>query len=292
MTLNKSVWLGSAAAIFSVAAAQAADLPSRKSAPVEYVKVCSAYGAGFFFIPGTDTCLRIGGYVRIEYDNRQHVTDGATAQDVFTPSGTNANTLSTNSLGLSTAGWYTRGTISVDARTPSPYGTVQAYIQARVVQSGSGTMNQSNVSSIEAAYIRFAGFTFGQARQPYAFMSSWGYMSNWWTGWPNGARQISYTHVFGGGLSATASVQDGNNNSSGFDLSTATTAQAWDNNGPVYVAALNYDQSWGRLQAMGAYTRNQTSLNSRGGDGYAVGVGAAFNLPMLGRGDSIELTFD
>ena len=67
MTLNKSVWLGSAAAILSVAAAQAADLPSRKSAPVEYVRVCSAYGAGFFFIPGTDTCLKIGGRVRADY---------------------------------------------------------------------------------------------------------------------------------------------------------------------------------------------------------------------------------
>ena len=44
-----------------------ADLPARKAAPVEYVKVCDAYGAGFFFIPGTDTCLKVGGYVRAEY---------------------------------------------------------------------------------------------------------------------------------------------------------------------------------------------------------------------------------
>ncbi len=27
--------------------------------PVEYVKVCSLYGAGFYYVPGTDTCLRI-----------------------------------------------------------------------------------------------------------------------------------------------------------------------------------------------------------------------------------------
>lgn len=25
--------------------------------PVEYVKICSLYGAGYFYIPGTDTCL-------------------------------------------------------------------------------------------------------------------------------------------------------------------------------------------------------------------------------------------
>ena len=34
---------------------------------VEYVKVCSLYGAGFYYIPGTDTCLKIGGYVRAEW---------------------------------------------------------------------------------------------------------------------------------------------------------------------------------------------------------------------------------
>jgi hypothetical protein len=272
MNFTKGILLGSGAALFAVAGAQAADLPSRKSAPVEYVKVCSAYGAGFFFIPGTDTCLRIGGYVRIEYDNRQDVTTAATG------------------LNASTAGWYTRGVISTDARTATPYGTVQAYIQARAVQSGSGTMSQDTHGSIEAAYIRFAGFTFGQARQPYAFMSSWGYMSNWWTGWPNGVRQISYTQVLGGGLSVTASVQDGNSNASGMGVNGTSDAQAWDNNGPVYIAAVNYDQSWGRLQAMGAYTNNQSTIASVGGDGYAVGMGAAFNLPMLGKGDSIELT--
>jgi hypothetical protein len=28
--------------------------------PVEYVQVCSLYGAGFYYIPGTDTCMRVG----------------------------------------------------------------------------------------------------------------------------------------------------------------------------------------------------------------------------------------
>src|ERR1044071_4857033 len=35
---------------------------------VEYVKICSIYGAGFFYIPGTDTCIKIGGWVRFEAD--------------------------------------------------------------------------------------------------------------------------------------------------------------------------------------------------------------------------------
>ena len=56
----------SASVLATVAGAQAADLPTRKAAPVQYVKICDAYGAGFFYIPGTDTCLRVGGLVLAE----------------------------------------------------------------------------------------------------------------------------------------------------------------------------------------------------------------------------------
>ena len=67
MKLVKSLLLGSAAGIAAVASAQAADLPTRKAAPVEYVRVCDAFGAGFVYIPGTDSCIRISGRVRAEY---------------------------------------------------------------------------------------------------------------------------------------------------------------------------------------------------------------------------------
>src|SRR5277367_6542846 len=57
--------MGSAAGLMAVSAAQAADLPV-KAAPVEYVKVCNIYGAGFWYVPGTDTCMKIGTWVRYE----------------------------------------------------------------------------------------------------------------------------------------------------------------------------------------------------------------------------------
>ncbi|TPQ52167.1 porin, partial [Prosthecomicrobium hirschii] len=57
-----------AAAMFAATgAASAADLGRPAPAAVDYVKVCDAYGAGFFYIPGSQTCLKIGGYVRAEY---------------------------------------------------------------------------------------------------------------------------------------------------------------------------------------------------------------------------------
>ena len=58
MKMVKSLLLGSAAGIVAIAGAQAADLPV-KAKPVEYVKVCSLYGAGFYYMPGTDICLKI-----------------------------------------------------------------------------------------------------------------------------------------------------------------------------------------------------------------------------------------
>ena len=65
MKMVKSLILGSAAGLIAMSGAQAADLPVKAKA-VEYVRICSLYGAGFFYIPGTDTCIKLGGYVRID----------------------------------------------------------------------------------------------------------------------------------------------------------------------------------------------------------------------------------
>src|SRR3954471_3861258 len=65
MKMVKSLLLGSAAGLVAVAGAQAADLPVKARA-VEYVKVCSAYGAGFYYIPAPDACLKIAGFVRAD----------------------------------------------------------------------------------------------------------------------------------------------------------------------------------------------------------------------------------
>src|SRR5260370_40339471 len=62
MTAMKSLLLSSASVLVAFGA-QAADLPV-KAKPVEYVKICNLYGAGFYYIPGTDTCIKIGGYAR------------------------------------------------------------------------------------------------------------------------------------------------------------------------------------------------------------------------------------
>src|SRR5258708_30332172 len=65
MKMVKSLILGSAGGLLAMSGAQAADLPVKAKA-VEYVRICSLYGAGFFYIPGTDTCIKLGGYLRVD----------------------------------------------------------------------------------------------------------------------------------------------------------------------------------------------------------------------------------
>src|SRR5256885_3232110 len=86
MPITKRMLLGSAATLTAIASAQAADLPVKAKA-VEYVKVCSLYGEGFYYIPGTEICLKIGGYVRANYrwnatgGGQPHYTGAGRAQD-------------------------------------------------------------------------------------------------------------------------------------------------------------------------------------------------------------------
>lgn len=73
----KSFLLGSAAALVAVSGARAADaVVVAEPEPVEYVRVCDAYGMGFFYIPGTETCLKVSGYVRYDAQGGDDVYNG------------------------------------------------------------------------------------------------------------------------------------------------------------------------------------------------------------------------
>ena len=65
MKMVKSLLLSSAAGVVAVGGAQAADLPV-KAQPVEYVKICSLYGDGFYYIPGTNACIQFSGVAQWE----------------------------------------------------------------------------------------------------------------------------------------------------------------------------------------------------------------------------------
>src|SRR4051794_19244651 len=100
MKMVKSLLLGTAAGLVAMTGAQAADLPV-KAKPVQYVKICSLYGVGFYYIPGTDMCLKIGGWVRAEasYGANGNFTNG--------PFAGNVNNRPTNNSAIRVRGYIT-----------------------------------------------------------------------------------------------------------------------------------------------------------------------------------------
>src|SRR5712671_1622338 len=138
MKAFKTLLLGTAAGLAAIGGAQAADMPV-KAAPVQYVKICTLYGDGFYYIPGTDTCLKLGGYLRVQAEYNAGgggviVGSGATEgpQGRFTRDATND------------INYRVRGVTSWDIRQQTEYGTLRTYIRFGVenttpAASGGGT---------------------------------------------------------------------------------------------------------------------------------------------------------
>jgi hypothetical protein len=212
MKLVKSLLLGSAAGLTVVAGANAADLPVKKAVPVEYVRVCSAYGAGFFYIPGTDTCLRVSGRARFEATYSQGYTRNANSGDLM--------------------GYRGLGRLNLDARTQTAYGTLRAFVRFELASrtgaylksgtaeragnafsaNGVDTFNRvQQYVNVDKAFIQFAGLTAGRAASFYDFYAHDFEIIGTSLGSDVASTNLlAYTATFGNGFSATLSVEDPN----------------------------------------------------------------------------------
>ena len=198
MKMVKSLLLGSAAGLVAVAGAQAADLPV-KAKPVQYVKICSLYGVGFYYIPGTDMCIKIGGWVRAEA--AWHVNGSSTNVQI----GDVNNRFTNNNW------WRIRGYITADARDQTEYGTVRGYIAVGLSTNTTGVDGSSNQFNANRAFIQWAGFTFGRAQSFFDFFSQaalgyLGFTPNSDTG-DGGKEVFAYTAQFGNGFSGSISAE-------------------------------------------------------------------------------------
>jgi len=153
MTLTKSLLLGSSATLVAVAGAQAADLPSKKAAPATYVKVCDAYGAGFFVIPGTDTCVKIGGYVRAEY---QYVPGQATYQLKYgNNTTTNRAGTAANLAGAGTNAWMVTNSSGAAISATSPSLAPANVASTFAALAASGSINRMYIQQASAVGAQF-----------------------------------------------------------------------------------------------------------------------------------------
>ena len=140
MKTARTLILGTAARLMAISGAQAADLPVKAKA-VEYVKICTLYGAGFFYIPGTDTCIKLGGYLRA---------------DVTFDGGVHGQPAWSGDLGQQNryADYFvdrSRMVLTIDTRTATEYGVVRTFgpanIQFTTLGGSSFSLNSVNFTS-------------------------------------------------------------------------------------------------------------------------------------------------
>jgi hypothetical protein len=314
MKVAKSLLLGTAAVLATVAGAQAADLPTRKAAPVQYVKICDAYGAGFFYIPGTETCLRVGGLVLAEVAVSNTPARLNLANVVLTAGGAGA-TVGIPGLipGASrdAVAWAALGRVELDARTQSPWGTVRSFIRidsyfgsgavantgalanAFIGQPALGTQAARESTILNKGFIQFAGFTMGRIQSMFDFYADAATYSGL-RGSNQTVNGLAYTATFGGGFSATLAIEDevshrarGTVTSSLNPAGVAGTVlpptvnQFLGTRMPDVVANLRVDQPWGSAQISGALHRVGSALYSGAA---LVGIPA---MAVLNKSDSL-----
>ncbi|MFQ0814857.1 porin [Brucella anthropi] len=246
----KSLLLGSAAALVAASGAQAADaIVAPEPEAVEYVRVCDAYGAGYFYIPGTETCLRIHGYVRYDVGG---------GDDVYarTPSDLNRDTYDQ----------LARFTLRFSTASETELGTLKTFAETRFNWSN-GNDPQPNAATLRYAYIQLGGLRVGLDES--AFVTFPGYLGNVINDdviLAGGYRttQISYTFDGGNGFSAIIALEQGNDADvdSGDFVDAAgrvvTVDGTIDDYTPHIVGGLKYAGGWGSITGVAAYdARNE-----------------------------------
>src|SRR5690606_29233803 len=137
-------------------------------------------GAGFYYIPGTETCLKVGGYLRVQIG----VGGGELNGDFELGGHQDVLDRSTGLFDNDTYSWLTRANFHLDARTETELGTLRSYMeisfneQSRTVNVvdttttpptvlGQEAVSGNGGATIEHAYIQLGGFTLGYSDSLY-----------------------------------------------------------------------------------------------------------------------------
>lgn len=268
------------AALAAGAPAQTAETPRAAS----HVKACQAEGPGFAYIPGSDTCLRIGGYLWSEtYFNGYTDYPAANARNYW----------------VSTFGFVT------DARTQTGYGTLRAYTDVRIIWRtaepwGAGLADGADVQPYDMR-IEFAGLTFGYHQSFFDFYANANVLGTdpVTIGDQTQISVLGYTWQLPAGFTARLALEGSAERDNGIlpvvasgpDVEADTGAARW----PEIVATFGRSGDWGDFQLSGALHQiAQAPVSERIGAttpewGYALQAGVMFNLPFIAPGDTLYL---
>ena len=161
MIMARTLILGSAAGLMALSGAEAADLPVKAKA-VEYVRICSLYGAGFFYIPGTDTCIKIGGYLRADTT----FNGGAHGAPAWNSDLGQQNRYRDYFVSRS------RVALTIDTRTATEYGVVRTFGQGDFQFNNAGSSNPNTLNAFPGAAANSADGPLAVATSPLNISSS------------------------------------------------------------------------------------------------------------------------
>jgi hypothetical protein len=267
---------------FAVLPARAADIIPAKPAPAgEYVRICSAAGEGFFTIPGSETCLKIGGYIAADFIAVKANDDATTGLSFKPRARLEFSTYSETGLGPLTS--FVRYTIT----------------GADTDGDGDGRADQSaDEGSIGRAYISLGGFLAGRNISTFEFYNDLAYNVYGFDPFVRVSQsetdQFRYTATFGAFEAAIALETGGGRNAGIFDADVGDDVSIGDggfsNAWPDLVGRVRYAGEVVSAQIMGALHENRT-IGGLGGErfGFAVGAGIAVNAPI---GEGATFTFE
>jgi len=306
----RTLLLGSAAALVVAGGAQAADLTVAE--PVDYVKVCDAFGAGFYYSPGTDTCIKVGGYVK--FGTSVGDTDFGDYNSIY-PNSQWSN-------------FYTEVSIQLTASSVTEFGNLTGFIDMRAQTGNTGGFNESLTQAVnsttKSAYIDSAYLQLGPLKAGYytsLFDFGRGYNDTGVFGSDSTTDHIALTYSVNG-FGLAISVEDqrdrgatGNIPLTGstdvvyvsqgaglpYDVYLDTTyAQGGQDNIPDIVAAATYASGIFSTKIAGAYVNHALDRTGTGTladpytytgeDGWAIGGGLEIALDNFSPGDRFFLT--
>jgi hypothetical protein len=212
--------------------------------PTEYARVCNAYESSFFYIPGTDTCLRVGGAIIAEEQlysvsyrmansifgqpNAFAIPKGALLPGPgYTPTALQYG----NPTGAPISTFQSVGRIELDARTATEFGALRTFLRVESVYGTEGNAATGSLSGganfsggnynnntaffataretaiLNKGFMQFAGLTAGRAQSFFDFYAD-AINFEMLRGSNATTGLFAYTHVFADGFSGTFSIED------------------------------------------------------------------------------------